>query len=1054
MLTIKKQLYFVTTVVVFFTAIIASTVVKAEPVKENIGLYGGYVADIEAMDNTGTTEILIAVENSQRGVYRYMPATGSSPATWVSTTNPTTSGATGHLPGFATAVEEDKAVPGLVYAVLSNERTMQNKELYVSTTYGRMTTGPVVSWSPVSDPSTGMTINGVEMLHSHSSGGLYIARRQEIIRMMSGGSGNVVFQTSALPTAYSTYEIVDFAIAGSKSGYVVLRDGLSNSYALASTQWNLSTTPAMITLPTAAPVELRTGTCPLSDCSVIAELVAVDPADPDGNTLYIAGSSINAMIFKSTDGGLTWDDGFDFQCSNDSRTTSSCTGFGFTDGYPRGDVAIFRGTSSSGSESRHVFIGRVVFDNNNPASGWQVTPKLSSLLYRSGPGSSSLISQSTNANDPSLEIDPNDATRLFIATDLAIGEITHVPSSGYASPAGSELGNARGIEGLVINDLDYFENSTTNKELWIVSKSGAAFARGYDPTNPTSVVTAGDWVYPIYAGGDGAPPRTVVIDPNNKATVLIGTSAVYLNQTGDGVDPSTGVVDYNLVAEPSNWSRVFDPYNFAGVGEPLESDRIERSYTTALEWQTAGSCDRVYLSVANTDTGTQGGIFYSDDKGLTWNIDTLNGSSPLLKMPVNSLLSKDNFIWAGVGDRDGRSPETGIRARVSLCASSAWWKPTHSTDALFADLQTKYVVAIDGVIPSTGSVTAVVYIATDRDLYKGAYIPGSACTSFDCWQFSDVTPTGVYDDFSAIAVEPTDEDHVWVAFGNCIQESNDGGTTWSAFGGSCTDDHEEVDVLVYDDLIAGTQSGAFAYVESEVANTAPNADIATLGIIPPGAVVTLDASKSSDTQGDTLSYTWSQISGLTVELSSTNAISVTFTAPNTAEANSLTFELTVSDGALTDTVSIIVDIAANQPPTVSVDSPTSVSAGASVTMNASGSSDPEGDSLSYSWSQTSGTTVTLSSTTDVSVSFTAPSSTTSTTLNFTITVSDGLSTSNATISTTVAAEPSTGSGKSSSGGSSNWIILALSIYALVLLRIRKFTSPNNTLMISKVDTKY
>ncbi len=93
-------------------------------------------------------------------------------------------------------------------------------------------------------------------------------------------------------------------------------------------------------------------------------------------------------------------------------------------------------------------------------------------------------------------------------------------------------------------------------------------------------------------------------------------------------------------------------------------------------------------------------------------------------------------------------------------------------DALFTDLQTKYVVAIDGVIPSTGSVTAVVYIATDRDLYKGAYIPGSACTSFDCWQFSDVTPTGVYDDFSAIAVEPTDEDHVWVAFGNCIQESN------------------------------------------------------------------------------------------------------------------------------------------------------------------------------------------------------------------------------------------------------------------------------------------
>ena len=62
------------------TVFFLSTSVLAEPVKENIGLYGGYVADIEAMDDAGTTEILIAVENSQRGVYRYVPAPGSAAA--------------------------------------------------------------------------------------------------------------------------------------------------------------------------------------------------------------------------------------------------------------------------------------------------------------------------------------------------------------------------------------------------------------------------------------------------------------------------------------------------------------------------------------------------------------------------------------------------------------------------------------------------------------------------------------------------------------------------------------------------------------------------------------------------------------------------------------------------------------------------------------------------------------------------------------------------------------------------------------------------------------
>ena len=171
-----------------------------------------------------------------------------------------------------------------------------------------------------------------------------------------------------------------------------------------------------------------------------------------------------------------------------------------------------------------------------------------------------------------------------------------------------------------------------------------------------------------------APHRAVVIDPNDKSQVIIGTSKLYLNDTGDAIDPSTGTVDYSLVANPMNWSRVFDPQDFDDdpssdptTIHPLFSSNVERNYVTSIEWQTAASCDRVYMSIANTDEGDVGGIFYSDDGGVTWMADTLNGSSPRLSMPVNDLLVNDNFIWAGVGDRDGRSSEAGVRlASVSV----------------------------------------------------------------------------------------------------------------------------------------------------------------------------------------------------------------------------------------------------------------------------------------------------------------------------------------------------------------------------------------------------
>ena len=80
--------------------------------------------------------------------------------------------------------------------------------------------------------------------------------------------------------------------------------------------------------------------------------------------------------------------------------------------------------------------------------------------------------------------------------------------------------------------------------------------------------------------------------------------------------------------------------------------------------------------------------------------------------------------------------------------------------------------------------------------------------------------------------------------------------------------------------------------------------------------------------------------------------------------------------------------AANQAPTADAGLDQPADTGATVTLDASGSNDPDtSDTLSYRWAQTAGALVTLSSPTAASPTFTAPSS--AATLTFQVTVMDG-----------------------------------------------------------------
>ena len=159
------------------------------------------------------------------------------------------------------------------------------------------------------------------------------------------------------------------------------------------------------------------------------------------------------------------------------------------------------------------------------------------------------------------------------------------------------------------------------------------------------------------------------------------------------------------------------------------------------------------------------------------------------------------------------------------------------------------------------------------------------------------------------------------------------------------------------------------------ANDAPTADAGENQTVAEGAAVTL-AGSGTDPEGEALTYAWTQTGGQSVTLSGASAATASFTAPTELVTDAaLVFSLVVTDArgsaSQADTVTVTVTAGANDAPTADAGENQTVGEGASVTLAGSGT-DPEGEALTYRWTQTSGQTVSLSNDRVATASFTAP----------------------------------------------------------------------------------
>lgn len=159
-------------------------------------------------------------------------------------------------------------------------------------------------------------------------------------------------------------------------------------------------------------------------------------------------------------------------------------------------------------------------------------------------------------------------------------------------------------------------------------------------------------------------------------------------------------------------------------------------------------------------------------------------------------------------------------------------------------------------------------------------------------------------------------------------------------------------------------------------NVAPVAQAGKAQSLLTGAVVTLDASASSDANNDTLTYLWtltSKPSGSTAVLDKPTAQKPTFKADVSGD---YVASLIVNDGkldSLASTVKITASVG-NAAPVANAGSAQTVVPGSVVTLNGNNSSDANGDKLSYVWtliSKPAGSTATLAADDSVSPTFTA-----------------------------------------------------------------------------------
>ena len=363
----------------------------------------------------------------------------------------------------------------------------------------------------------------------------------------------------------------------------------------------------------------------------------------------------------------------------------------------------------------------------------------------------------------------------------------------------------------------------------------------------------------------------------------------------------------------------------------------------------------VTLSLSATDTeGTIAGMKISSD-GTTWSAEAPFASSQAWVLPVGD---GAKTVYAVFKDSSGNWMTAPVSDTIQLVLDSdsdgmpdVWeiangFNSNNAADAGYDS---------DG----DGHNNLEEYVNNTNPNYRYDYAP---IVEAGASQQSD--PTRIYLDGSATR-DPNGDSITY---------------TWSQISGTPV---TIVNTATSKTSFMGVKAGAYRFmlscsdgraistdsVDIIINNVAPSVNAGSDMTIDSGTVITLHSS-GSDPNGDALTYTWSLIEGPGIALPAMAAQDIALTPQN---GGLYKFAVVCSDGVRispADEVLLTVN-AVNHAPTADAGDDTDVQSGILVTLDGSGSTDPDNDKLSYSWTQVSGSQVQLSNVSSDKPSFTA-----------------------------------------------------------------------------------
>ena len=199
----------------------------------------------------------------------------------------------------------------------------------------------------------------------------------------------------------------------------------------------------------------------------------------------------------------------------------------------------------------------------------------------------------------------------------------------------------------------------------------------------------------------------------------------------------------------------------------------------------------------------------------------------------------------------------------------------------------------------------------------------------------------------------------------------------------------EFELTVTDQYGAEDTDSVMVTVTSD--NSRPSSNAGLDQTVDEQTDVTLSGS-GEDPDSEDLTYSWTQVGGEAVTLSSTDQPQPTFTAPVVAngKVKVLVFELRVADESARPTKDItkVTVMPVNSAPVANAGDDQTVDIGATVAL-AGTATDEDEEPLTFVWSQIAGPSVTLSSTTEPSVTFVAPNTATDAVFTFQLIANDG-----------------------------------------------------------------